>query len=162
MIVQLSDCPLESKNRKSNSSRAIASSSFSDVGAFPFREHAPQTHAQLRSSSSCAQGLTLLWIWSITLSKRSQFISGTLCVTHSAAIARSKSKKEGHVALEMGNLPKVVKDHYFEIIDERAAREHTADFKRVVSFRSPAKKSAKTPSNGYDPRLFSSKKNNAV
>jgi hypothetical protein len=159
---------LESKNRKSNSPRAIASNSFLQVGAFSLHEHAPQTHAQLRSPSSRAQRLQPInprhsfWIRSITLSKRSQFISGTLCVTHSAAIARSKSKKEGQVALEMGNLPKVVKDHYFEIIDERAAREHTADFKRVVSFRSPAKKSAETPSNGYDPRLFSSKKNNAV
>jgi hypothetical protein len=29
----------------------------------------------------------------------------------------------------MGNSPKIVKDHYFEIVDERAAREQTADFK---------------------------------
>lgn len=33
-------------------------------------------------------------------------------------------KNEGQVALEMGNSPKVVKDHYFEIVDERAAREY--------------------------------------
>jgi hypothetical protein len=38
-------------------------------------------------------------------------------------------KNEGQVALEMGNSPKVVKDHYFEMVDEPAAREHTADFK---------------------------------
>jgi hypothetical protein len=35
-----------------------------------------------------------------------------------------QTKNEGQVALEMGNSPKVVKDHYFEIVDERAAREH--------------------------------------
>jgi hypothetical protein len=34
-----------------------------------------------------------------------------------------QTKNEGHVALEMGNSPKVVKDHYFEI-DERAAHEY--------------------------------------
>jgi hypothetical protein len=34
------------------------------------------------------------------------------------------TKNEGQVALEMGNSPKVVKDHYFEIVDERAGREH--------------------------------------
>jgi hypothetical protein len=33
-------------------------------------------------------------------------------------------KNEGQVALEMGNSPKVLKDHYFEIVDERAAREY--------------------------------------
>jgi integrase len=33
-------------------------------------------------------------------------------------------KNEGQVALEMGNSPQVVKDHYFEIVDERAAREY--------------------------------------
>jgi hypothetical protein len=38
-------------------------------------------------------------------------------------------KNEGQVALEMSNSPKVVKDHYFEMVDEPAAREHTADFK---------------------------------
>jgi hypothetical protein len=27
-------------------------------------------------------------------------------------------------ALEMGNSPQVVKDHYFEIVDEKAAREY--------------------------------------
>ena len=31
---------------------------------------------------------------------------------------------EGLVALEMGNSPKVVKDHYFEIVDECAARDY--------------------------------------
>jgi integrase len=33
-------------------------------------------------------------------------------------------KNEGQVALEMGNSPQIVKDHYFEIVDERAAREY--------------------------------------
>jgi integrase len=35
-----------------------------------------------------------------------------------------QTKNEGLVALEMGNSPKVVKDHYFEIVDEQAAREY--------------------------------------
>jgi integrase len=35
-----------------------------------------------------------------------------------------QTKNEGQVALEMGNSPKVVKDHYFEIVDEPAAREY--------------------------------------
>jgi integrase len=35
-----------------------------------------------------------------------------------------QTKNEGQVALEMGNSPKVVKDHYFEIVDEAAAREY--------------------------------------
>jgi integrase len=35
-----------------------------------------------------------------------------------------QTKNEGQVALEMGNSPKVVKDHYFEIVDERAAGEY--------------------------------------
>jgi integrase len=35
-----------------------------------------------------------------------------------------QTKNEGQVALEMGNSPKVVHDHYFEIVDERAAREY--------------------------------------
>src|SRR5262245_20349192 len=35
-----------------------------------------------------------------------------------------QTKNEGQVALEMGNSPKVVKDHYFEIVDEREAREY--------------------------------------
>jgi integrase len=35
-----------------------------------------------------------------------------------------QTKNEGQVALEMGNSPKVVKDHYFEIVDERAARQY--------------------------------------
>ena len=34
------------------------------------------------------------------------------------------TKNEGQVALEMGNSPQVVKDHYFEIVDERAAKEY--------------------------------------
>jgi hypothetical protein len=35
-----------------------------------------------------------------------------------------QTKNEGQVALEMGNSPQVVKDHYFEIVDERAAKEY--------------------------------------
>jgi integrase len=35
-----------------------------------------------------------------------------------------ETKNEGQVALEMGNSPQVVKDHYFEIVDERAAKEY--------------------------------------
>jgi integrase len=35
-----------------------------------------------------------------------------------------QTKNEGQVALEMGNSPKVVKDYYFEIVDEREAREY--------------------------------------
>jgi integrase len=35
-----------------------------------------------------------------------------------------QTKNEGQVALEMGNSPQVVKDHYFEIVVERAAREY--------------------------------------
>jgi integrase len=35
-----------------------------------------------------------------------------------------RTKNEGQVALEMGNSPQVVKDHYFEIVDERAAKEY--------------------------------------
>jgi len=35
-----------------------------------------------------------------------------------------QTKNEGLVALEMGNSPKVVKDHYFEIVDEKAARDY--------------------------------------
>ena len=34
------------------------------------------------------------------------------------------TKNEGQVALEMGNSPQVVKDHYFEIVDEKAARDY--------------------------------------
>ena len=34
------------------------------------------------------------------------------------------TKNEGQVALEMGNSPTVVKDHYFEIVDERAAKAY--------------------------------------
>jgi hypothetical protein len=51
------------------------------------------------------------------------------CVIPSVLIEQSKSKtrqikNEGQVALEMGNSPKVVKDHYFEIVDERAAKAY--------------------------------------
>jgi integrase len=35
-----------------------------------------------------------------------------------------QTKNEGQVALEMGNSPQVVKNHYFEIVDERAAKEY--------------------------------------
>jgi integrase len=35
-----------------------------------------------------------------------------------------QTKNEGQVALEMGNSPQIVKDHYFEIVDERAAKEY--------------------------------------
>ena len=35
-----------------------------------------------------------------------------------------QTKNEGQVALEMGNSPTVVKDHYMEIVDERAAQEY--------------------------------------
>ena len=35
-----------------------------------------------------------------------------------------QTKNEGQVALEMGNSPQVVKDHYFEIVDEHAAKEY--------------------------------------
>jgi integrase len=35
-----------------------------------------------------------------------------------------QTKNEGQVALEMGNSPQVVKNHYFEIVDERAAKAY--------------------------------------
>ena len=35
-----------------------------------------------------------------------------------------QTKNEGLVALEMGNSPKVVKDHYFEIVDEHDAKAY--------------------------------------
>jgi integrase len=35
-----------------------------------------------------------------------------------------QTKNEGQVALEMGNSPQIVKDHYFEIVDERAAKAY--------------------------------------
>lgn len=35
-----------------------------------------------------------------------------------------QTKNEGQVALEMGNSPKVVKDHYFEIVDDDAANKY--------------------------------------
>jgi integrase len=35
-----------------------------------------------------------------------------------------QTKNEGQVALEMGNSPKVVKDHYFEIVDEDEAKAY--------------------------------------
>src|SRR5437773_8674250 len=39
-------------------------------------------------------------------------------------LPHEQMKNEGQVALEMGNSPKVLKDHYFEVVDERAAREY--------------------------------------
>lgn len=50
-----------------------------------------------------------------------------------------QTKNEGLVALEMGNSPKIVKDHYFEIVDERAAHEYwsikppAADNRKIVA-----------------------------
>jgi integrase len=50
-----------------------------------------------------------------------------------------QTKNEGLVALEMGNSPKVVKDHYFEIVDDRAARDYWSikplrrDDRKIVS-----------------------------
>jgi len=35
-----------------------------------------------------------------------------------------QTKNEGLVALEMGNSPKIVKDHYFEIVDGEAAEKY--------------------------------------
>jgi integrase len=35
-----------------------------------------------------------------------------------------QTNNEGRVALEMGNSPKVVKDHYFEIVDGEAAEKY--------------------------------------
>lgn len=35
-----------------------------------------------------------------------------------------QTKNEGQVALEVGNSPQIVKDHYFEIVDERAAKAY--------------------------------------
>src|SRR5262249_36278483 len=35
-----------------------------------------------------------------------------------------QTKNEGQVALEMGNSPKVVKDHYFEIVEADAAEKY--------------------------------------
>ena len=35
-----------------------------------------------------------------------------------------QTKNEGQVALEMGNSPQVVKDHYFEIVESHAAKEY--------------------------------------
>jgi hypothetical protein len=52
-----------------------------------------------------------------------------------------QTKNEGLVAQEMGNSPKVVKDHYFEIVDERAAREYWSikplpkHDRKIVAFR---------------------------
>jgi hypothetical protein len=39
-------------------------------------------------------------------------------------LPESQTKNEGQVALEMGNSPTVVKDHYFEIVDEPAAKAY--------------------------------------
>ena len=35
-----------------------------------------------------------------------------------------QTKNEGQVALEMGNSPKIVRDHYFEIVDASAAKTY--------------------------------------
>jgi hypothetical protein len=56
-----------------------------------------------------------------------------------------QTKNEGQVALEMGNSPKIVKDHYFEIVDEQAARDYwnikpAAAADNVVAFRKAARK----------------------
>jgi hypothetical protein len=37
-----------------------------------------------------------------------------------------QTHNEGRVALEMGNSPKVVKDHYYEIVDGEAAQKYWA------------------------------------
>jgi len=50
-----------------------------------------------------------------------------------------QTKNEGQVALEMGNSPQVAKDHYFEIVDERASRDYwnikplTRDDRKIVA-----------------------------
>ena len=50
-----------------------------------------------------------------------------------------QTKNEGQVALEMGNSPQVVKDHYFEIVDEREAKAYwsikplTKDDRKIVA-----------------------------
>jgi hypothetical protein len=38
--------------------------------------------------------------------------------------AQGSSRRPNSDALEMGNSPQIVKDHYFEIVDEKAAREY--------------------------------------
>jgi len=52
-----------------------------------------------------------------------------------------QTKNEGQVALEMGNSPKVVKDHYFEIVDENDAKEYwsikpATDDRKIVAIAS--------------------------
>jgi len=47
-------------------------------------------------------------------------------------------KNEGQVALEMRNSPKVVKGHYFEIVDER--RASTAPISKSGEFSVAGKK----------------------
>ena len=47
-----------------------------------------------------------------------------LYVIRLAAIRMEQTKNEGQVAREMGNSPKVAKDHYFEIVDEKAAHDY--------------------------------------
>jgi integrase len=52
-----------------------------------------------------------------------------------------QTKNEGQVALEMGNSPKVVKDHYFEIVDENEAKEYwsinpATDDRKIVAIAS--------------------------
>jgi hypothetical protein len=50
-----------------------------------------------------------------------------------------QTKNEGLVALEMGNSPKIVKDHYFEIVDAEAAEKFWSlkplpdDARKIVS-----------------------------
>ena len=52
-----------------------------------------------------------------------------------------QTKNEGQVALEMGNSPKVVKDHYFEIVDEDEAKGYWSikplpkDDRKIVAIR---------------------------
>ena len=52
-----------------------------------------------------------------------------------------QTKNEGQVALEMGNSPQVVKDHYFEIVDEHLAKEYwsikpATDDRKIVAIAS--------------------------
>ena len=52
-----------------------------------------------------------------------------------------QTKNEGQVALEMGNSPKVVKDHYFEIVDENEAKEYwsikpATDDRKIIAMAS--------------------------
>jgi len=108
---------------------------FCRLALFSLREHAPHTHAQLRSSSSRAQRLQPInprhsLLDQVNHSLEKVAVHKRNALRHSFGSYRMEQiKNEGQVALEMGNSPKVVKDHYFEMVDEPAAREHTADFK---------------------------------